>query len=103
MEELGDHNPPRFDPGTLATLGATTRTAIETMSSVYDQQPIQRTVGRRQSRDGRAPSALDRAAMTRLAQYRTRVPKGTFIYYSAQEMNADRDQWTVAAILAKAR
>jgi len=54
------------------------------MGSVYDQQPIQRTVGHRQSRDGRTPSAVDRAAMTRLAQYRTRVPKGVFIYYSAQ-------------------
>jgi hypothetical protein len=73
------------------------------MRSVYDQQPIQRTVGHRQSRDGRAPSALDRAAMTRLAQYRTRVPKGVFIYYSAEEMNADREQWTVAAMLAKTR
>ena len=41
--------------------------------------------------------------MTRLAQYRTRVPKGVFIYYSAQEMNADREQWTVAAMLAKTR
>jgi hypothetical protein len=73
------------------------------MSSVNDQQPIQRTVGHRQPRDGRAPSELDRAAMTRLAQYRTRVPKGVFIYYSAQEMNADREQWTVAAMLAKTR
>jgi hypothetical protein len=41
--------------------------------------------------------------MTRLAQYRTRVPKGVFIYYSAEEMNADREQWTVAAMLAKTR
>jgi hypothetical protein len=71
------------------------------MSSPHDQQPIQRTVGRRQARDGRALSATDRAAMTRLAQYRTRAPKGVFIYYSAEEMNADRERWIVDAVIAK--
>lgn len=41
--------------------------------------------------------------MTRLAQYRTRAPKGVFIYYSAEKMNADRERWIVAAMLAKSR
>lgn len=73
------------------------------MRSPYDEQPIQRTVGRRQARDGRALAPADRAAMTRMAQYRTRVPKGVFIYYSAAEMNADRERWTIDAVIAKSR
>lgn len=73
------------------------------MSSVHDQQPIQRVVGRRRDRDGRPLTAEDRAAMTRLAQYRTRAPKGVFIYYSAEDMEADRLRWTVDAVLEKHR
>lgn len=73
------------------------------MSSVVDQQPIQRTVGRRRPRDGRKLTAAERAAMTRLAQYRTRAPKGVFIYSSAEEMEADRLRWTVDAVVEKLR
>jgi hypothetical protein len=73
------------------------------MSSLHDQQPIQRTVGRRRNRDGRTLSAEDRAAMSRQAQYRTRAPKGVFIYRSAEEMDADRLRWTVDAMLEKQR
>ena len=73
------------------------------MSSVHGQQPIRRTVGRRRNRDGRPLSAEDRAAMTRLAQYRTRAPKGVFFYGSAADMDADRLRWTVDAIVEKHR
>lgn len=73
------------------------------MSSVHGQQPIHRTVGRRRSRDGQALSAEDRAAMTQLARYRTRAPKGIYIYYSAEEMDADRLRWTVDAIVERHR
>jgi hypothetical protein len=73
------------------------------MSSQHDQQPIQRTVGRRVPRDGRTLTPADRAAMTRQAQYRTRAPKGVFIYYSADEMEADRLRWTVDAMVARHR
>jgi hypothetical protein len=73
------------------------------MSSSHDQQPIRRTIGRRRNRDGRPPTAEDRAAMTRLAQYRTRAPKGVFVYRSAEEMDADRLRWTVDAIVEKHR
>lgn len=72
------------------------------MSSVHDQQPIQRTVGRR-SRDGQPLNAEDRAAMTQLGRYRTRAPKGIYIYHSAEEMNADRLRWTVDAIVERHR
>jgi hypothetical protein len=71
------------------------------MSSTVDQQPIRRTVGRRQPRDGRSLTADDRAALARLAQYRTRAPKGVFIYHSAAEMDADRMRWIVDAMVEK--
>ena len=71
------------------------------MSSTHDQQPIQRTVGRRQARDGQPLSDADRAAMTRNAQYRTRAPKGVFRYNSHDEMTADRLRWTVDLMLEK--
>jgi hypothetical protein len=70
---------------------------------MQDQQPLQRIVGRRQPRDGRALTPADRAAMTRMAQYRTRAPKGVFIYYSAEEMESDRLRWTVDAMIEKQR
>ena len=73
------------------------------MSTQHDQQPIQRTVGRRVPRDGRMLTSTDRAAMTQQAQYRTRAPKGVFIYYSAEEMEADRLRWTVDAMVARHR
>jgi hypothetical protein len=73
------------------------------MSSTYEQQPIGRTIGKRQARDGRPLSAADRNAMAANAQYVTRAPKGIFIYYSADEMDADRQRWTVDAMLEKAR
>ena len=69
------------------------------MSSTPDQQPIQRTVGKRKSREGQPMTdparAADRDAMTRNARYRTRMPKGVFFYASHEEMAADRLRWTV--------
>ena len=73
------------------------------MSTRDDQQPILRTVGRRVARDGRPLTAADRAALARLAHYRTRAPKGVYIYYSAADMDADRLRWTVDAIVEKRR
>ena len=73
------------------------------MSSSHGQQGIRRTIGRRHLRDGRLLTAADRAAMTGLAHYRTRAPKGVFIYRSAEEMESDRLRWTVDAIVEKHR
>ena len=72
------------------------------MSTVYDQQPIGRVVGRRKSREGMAPDSIAREAMTAMAQYRTRAPKGIFFYSSAEEMQADRMKWLVEIMVAKA-
>ena len=71
------------------------------MRSPVDQQPISRTVGRRQPRRLQPLTAADRAAMTCMAQYTTRTPKGVFRYRSAAEMDADRLRWTVAAVAAR--
>jgi hypothetical protein len=68
------------------------------MSSTHDQQPIQRTVGRRRTRDGQPLSDAARAVMTRNAQYQTRAPMGVFRYNSHDEMTADRLRWTVDLI-----
>jgi len=68
-----------------------------------NQQPIRRTVGRRVARHGQPPTPEDRAALDRMARYRTRAPKGVFIYYSAEEMERDRFRWTVDAVVERHR
>lgn len=73
------------------------------MSSLFDQQPIFLTVGKRQNREGRPLTAADRTRMTEMAQYRTRAPKGVFVYDSHEKMAADRLRWLVDAVVAKAR
>jgi len=73
------------------------------MSSTHGQQPIQRTVGRGKSRDGQPLDARARDAMAALARYRTRAPKGVFIYCSAEEMERDRLRWTVDAVVERQR
>jgi hypothetical protein len=68
-----------------------------------NQQPILRSIGKRTPRNGRELTPRDREILADLAQYRTRSPKGVFIYYSAEEMEADRLRWTVDAIVEKHR
>jgi hypothetical protein len=59
-----------------------------------------RIAGRRvQPPEGALPSPEARAAMTRMANYLTRAPKGVFRYKNHEEANRDRDQWQVAAML----
>jgi hypothetical protein len=72
------------------------------MSSVFDQQPIGRTVGHRRSRDGHPLTSADRALQTQMARYRTRAPKGVFRYASHEEMEADRLRWLIEAMVEKA-
>jgi hypothetical protein len=71
------------------------------MSSTVEQQPVQRTVGRRQPRDSQPMTAADRASMARNARYQTRAPKGVFRYDSAEAMDADRLRWTVDLIVER--
>ena len=71
------------------------------MTPSDDQQPIQRTVGRRRPRVAGPPDPAARAALAAMARYQTRAPKGVFIYRIAAEMEADRLRWTVDAMVAK--
>ena len=61
-----------------------------------------RVVGRRVSPPaGALPSPEAREAMTQMAQYLMRAPKGVFRYASHAEANRDRERWQLAAVLAK--
>ena len=63
-----------------------------------------RVVGRRARPPfGQAPSPEAWAALAQMARYVTRAPKGVFIYRSHEEANADRERWTVDAVVAKHR
>ena len=50
---------------------------------------------------GVLPSPEARAAMTRMASYLTRAPKGIFRYKSHEEANRDREKWQLAAMIDK--
>jgi hypothetical protein len=63
-----------------------------------------RVVGRRARPPlGQPPSEEAQQAHASLLQYRTRAPKGIFIYRSHEEMEADRLRWTVEAMTQRAR
>lgn len=71
---------------------------------IHDQQPIARTVGRRVPPPvGVPPTGEARAACDSMLAYRTRVPKGVFVYCSHEEMNRDREHWIVEAIVERQR
>ena len=70
----------------------------------FEQQPIARTVGRRKQRPlGAPPPPEVRAVLDSLATRLTRAPKGVFRYGSHGEMAADRERWTVDAIVDTVR
>ena len=79
------------------------QTPIVTPSLIQpDQQPIQRTVGKRvPAPAGTLPSSEARAAMTANARYLTRAPKGIFFYKNHEEMIRDRERWTIDAVIAR--
>lgn len=70
------------------------------MSSVPpDQQPIGRTVGRReQAPAGVPPSPEARAASDSWANRLTRTPKGVYRYSNHDEMERDRERWLALAV-----
>jgi hypothetical protein len=72
-------------------------------TSPFDQQPIAKVVGRREPQPpGRPPSAEARSAWNAMASYRTRAPKGVFVYRDHDEMVCDRERWLAEAMAAKA-
>jgi hypothetical protein len=63
-----------------------------------------RIVGRRSPPPaGELPSKAARDAMTAMAQYRTRAPKGVFHYKTHEDANRDRDRWLIEAMVANVR
>jgi hypothetical protein len=68
------------------------------------REPFLRTVGkRRPAAAGTPPSAEARAAMADMAQYRTCVPKGVFIYASHEAANLDWERWRTQGMVANTR
>jgi hypothetical protein len=49
---------------------------------------------------GEPPGAEARAAMMQMAPYRTRVPKGIFIYPSHEAANRDWERWRIDGMRA---
>ena len=39
--------------------------------------------------------------MAAMADYRTRAPKGIFIYACHEDMQLDRERWTIEAVVTK--
>jgi hypothetical protein len=67
-----------------------------------DQEKFIRVVGRRRPAPaGEVPRRASREAMSQMAQYRTRAPKGVFLYSSHEEANQDRERWLIASMLAQ--
>jgi hypothetical protein len=61
-----------------------------------------RIVGRRtQPPLGQPPPRESREALTQMARYRTRCPKGVFVYRNHEQANADRLRWTVDAVVSR--
>ncbi|HEY6724146.1 MAG TPA: hypothetical protein VI197_08935 [Polyangiaceae bacterium] len=91
-----------------------TRRARATISNMSDDpmagERFLKVVGRRSAGPrstatdlGKPPSAEARAAMTRMADYRTRVPKGVYIYASHEKANCDWERWRLATMEANSR
>lgn len=60
-----------------------------------------RVVGRRPRPPlGEPPTPATRAALTTMARYATRAPKGVFRYRTHEEANRDREAWTLEAMIA---
>jgi hypothetical protein len=61
-------------------------------------------IGRRQRPPiGEPPTEEAQRAHASLLQYRTRAPKGVFLYDNHEQMDADRLRWTVEAMVDRAR
>lgn len=67
---------------------------------VSEPPEFSRIVGRRRPPPvAVVPSPEVRAALTRMASYRTAAPKGVFRYASHEAANQDREAWTIAKAL----
>jgi hypothetical protein len=77
---------------------------VEMSKSGPTDERFLRVVGRRSRPEpGVPPSPQARRAMSEMARYRTRAPKGIFFYRSHQEANRDSERWLLDAIVEKQR
>lgn len=61
-----------------------------------------RVVGsRRRPPLGEPPTLEAQRAFASLLRYRTRAPKGVFVYRDHESMDADRTRWTVEAVVER--
>jgi hypothetical protein len=80
--------------------------ARDTIAAVFRDDPTEekflRIVGRRtQQPIGQPPRREAREALAQMARYRTRCPKGVFVYRNHEDANADRLRWTVDAVVSR--
>lgn len=74
------------------------------MKDLQASERFIRIVGERgRPPSGEPPTAEARGALGKMAQYRTRAPKGVFVYKSHEEANGDRERWLLDAMVAKAK
>jgi hypothetical protein len=67
-----------------------------------EQEKFIRVVGRRTPAPaGVVPPPASRSAMSQMAHYRTRAPKGVFVYRSHEEANQDRERWLIDAVVTR--
>jgi hypothetical protein len=77
-------------------LNANRRANITHMDDSRASERFSRVIGKRaRPAAGGPPSSEARACMKRMAQYRTCVPKGVFIYESHEAANADWERWRI--------
>ncbi len=80
------------------------RDADKRSNIAFDQQPLQRVVGRRQTRpmgQPRSPDTALQALLVELSRTRTRTPKGIFRYRTHAEANRDQERWRALAVVAR--
>ncbi len=74
------------------------------MDDGQGSERFSRIIGKRaRPAPGSPPTPEARACMTRMAQYRTCVPKGIFIYASHEEANADWERWRIEKMRQRQR
>jgi hypothetical protein len=74
---------------------------IPPIDTVNDEV-FRRVVGKRIQAHGPGIRSETVRAMTEMARYITRAPKGVFRYQTHEQANLDRERWTIDAMQARA-
>jgi hypothetical protein len=73
----------------------------DSIDTVNDET-FRRIVGKRTQAHGPGVRQETVRALTEMAQYVTRAPKGVFRYQTHEQANLDRERWTVDAMQVRA-